>query len=84
MSYSQLPKEIWKEISLVDNHTYYVLVQCCKSFELDQEYARSLFICKHTDEDEEITKLPNNWLHSCNDLPAIILGKWYSSMICKQ
>jgi hypothetical protein len=71
MSYSQLPLEIWKEISLVDHRTYYVLVHCCKQFTLDQDYVKSLFIRTYIDKDKNIvTKLPNGWLHSCNDIPA--------------
>jgi hypothetical protein len=79
MSYSQLPIEIWREISLVDHRTYYTLVCCCKQFTLDQNYVKSLFIRSYSGSSGRVgalectvTKLPNGWLHSCNDLPAMI------------
>jgi hypothetical protein len=79
MSYEQLPKEIWKEISMVHYGTYNILVRCSKKFQLEDDFIKSHFVVTKSYDHIIETRLPNGWLHSKYDEPALVFytSRWY-------
>jgi hypothetical protein len=89
MSYEQLPKEIWKEISMAHYGTYNILVRCSKKFQLEDDFIKSHFVRKRVQPSnikcisciESV--LPNGWLHSRYDEPAKVFANgvkyWYKN-----
>lgn len=68
-----LPGELWKQISADNPITYHRLLQVSKIFKLDTDFMKAKFIKKYENNAGTIeSRLPNGWLHSCNDQPAII------------
>jgi hypothetical protein len=70
----ELPREIWKEISMTDSLTYLKMVQCCKAFKLDDNFIKDHFTKCYIDSRSSVIiyKLPNGDIHGCGDQPAII------------
>jgi hypothetical protein len=82
-----LPKEIWKEISMIDCKTYLLLVQTSKMFKLPDVIIKKHFtkiIHHETTSQRNITiyTLPNGWVHR-DDGPAKIFSwgtqMWYKN-----
>lgn len=74
--------KIWQYIAIDNPTTYYTLLQVSTIFKLDTDTMKSKFIRKTIVNDITQYRLPNGWLHSCNDQPAVILADgsqcWYS------
>lgn len=78
-----LLKEIWVIISMDNPITYYKLLQVNKVFQLDSDMMKAKFIKKTEDGIYSCYRLPNGWLHSCDDQPAVICAYgtqyWYNN-----
>lgn len=68
---SNIPVEIWKLIALCYPHSYQLSITC-QAFQIDQDVAKKAFIRTFTSYLATTSRLPNGWLHSIDDQPAMI------------